>query len=198
MFNACSSECFGDTKNDLANEMTKFNPSSPYAIAKATSYWLLKNYREVYNLHLFNGILFNHESILRLKNFLSQKIIHQEIRIFNGENLFINFSDIDNLIRDWGWGPEYVEAMWIITQADNADDYIIATGISDSLRDFIKITFEHLDLDYKKYFNESFEDIKSISSRADPSKINNRLKWKAKYFLNEVIKKMIDYNIQNL
>ncbi len=192
LFNACSSECFGNIKKIPVNENSYFNPQSPYAISKVSAYFLIKNYRKVYNLHLTNGILFNHESSLRTNKFLSRRIISEVININNNRQLKMKITDIDNLKRDWGWAPEYVEAMYLINNAKIPDDYIVASGISYSLRDFIKFSFEYFNLDYRDHIVEQKIQLNSINSFADPSKIFKKLNWKANLGLKDVIKKMID------
>jgi GDP-D-mannose dehydratase len=192
LFNACSSECFGNIKNKPVTEKSRFNPQSPYAVAKLSAYFLIQNYRKIYNLHLTNGILFNHESSLRTEKFLSRRIISEIIAINKNKKLRMNINNIDDLKRDWGWAPEYVEAMYLINNDSIPNDYIIATGKSYTLRDFIKYTFKHFKLDYKKFVIEQKSNVNSINSLANPTKIYKNLKWKAKYDLKNIIKKMID------
>ena len=195
LFNACSSECFGNIKKTPVNENSYFNPQSPYAISKVSAYFLIKNYRKVYNLHLTNGILFNHESSLRTNKFLSRRIISEVININNNRKLKMKIINIDNLKRDWGWAPEYVEAMYLINNARIPDDYIVASGKSYSLRDFIKFSFEYFNLDYRDHIVEKKIQLNSINSFADPSKIFKKLNWKANVRLKDIIKKMIDYEL---
>ena len=141
-YNAGSSECFGDTGNSLANELTHFNPCSPYAVAKASAYWMVKNYRETHDLFACTGISFNHESVLRPDRFVTQKIIQAAARISQGSLEKLNIGNI-NIERDWGWAPDYVDAMWRILNSSTPDDYVIATGRTVSLEYFTEHVFGH-------------------------------------------------------
>ena len=150
LYHAGSSECFGDTQGHPANEQTPFNPRSPYAVAKASAYWLVNNYREAYHLYACTGILFNHESHLRPARFVTQKIISTAKRIAAGsaEKLTLGRMDIS---RDWGWAPEYVDAMWRMLQLDKPEDFVIATGESLTLEEFVAHTFKVLGLDWREH-----------------------------------------------
>jgi GDPmannose 4,6-dehydratase len=149
-YNAGSSEIFGDTGEVAADENTPFCPKSPYAVAKASSYWLVNNYREAYDLFACTGVLFNHESPLRPGRFVTQKIIRAVKSIAQGceENLELGNLDI---IRDWGWAPEYVEAMWMMLQQPAPENFIIATGMSFSLKEFVSYAFSKAGLDWKNH-----------------------------------------------
>ena len=129
-YNACSSECFGDIA-DAADESTPFRPRSPYAVAKAAAFWEVANYREAYNILAYSGILFNHESPLRPARFVTKKIVTAACRIAAGSREKLKLGNIA-IQRDWGWAPEYVEAMWLMVQQDNPDDFVIATGETHS------------------------------------------------------------------
>ena len=193
-YNACSSECFGDIEDKAANELTPFRPRSPYAVAKSAAYWQVANYREAYDLFSCSGILFNHESPLRPRRFVTKKIIETACRISRGEKIKIELGNI-SIKRDWGWAPEYVDAMYRILQQDTPGDYVIATGTSTSLEDFVKITFEHLNLDYKKFLvlNENLVRPTDISfSLGDARKAERELKWKSEVTLDKIIKLMIE------
>lgn len=149
-YKASSSECFGDTGGEAATETIPFRPRSPYGVAKAAAFWEVANYREAYNLFACSGILFNHESPLRPERFVTQKIISTACRIAAGspEKLFLGNISIE---RDWGWAPEYVEAMYLMLQQNQPDDYVIATGTSRKLEDFVAHAFSELNLDWKEY-----------------------------------------------
>src|SRR5690606_227563 len=136
LYHAGSSECFGDTGGQAADELTPFQPRSPYAVAKASAHWLVANYRESYDLHASTGILFNHGSPLRPRRFVTQKIIHgaRNIALGKEERLVLGRLDIQ---RDWGWAPEYVEAMWRMLQQETPSDLVIATGQTHSLETFV-------------------------------------------------------------
>src|SRR5215472_9245342 len=127
LYNACSSECFGDLKNEAATEESPFRPRSPYAVAKAAAFWQVSNYREAYHIFACSGILFNHESPLRPARFVTRKIAAAARRIAKGELRELRLGNI-KVQRDWGWAPEYVQAMYLMLQQEKADDYIIATG----------------------------------------------------------------------
>ena len=190
---AGSSETFGDTNGIPANELTPLNPKSPYAVAKASAYWLVNNYRESYNMPVATGVLFNHESILRPKRFVTQKIISTVKRISEGSNEILELGNID-ISRDWGWAPEYVEAMWLILQQQEMEDFVISTGETNTLKDFVSETFSFFDLDWKKYvkINKDFIRPSDIMiSQGDSSKALNKLNWKAKSNMHAIIKKMI-------
>jgi GDPmannose 4,6-dehydratase len=196
-YNASSSECFGNTEGIPANELTPFKPRSPYGVAKASSFWQVDNYRQAYNLFAASGILFNHESYLRPTRFVTQKIITTVCDIAKKRINKLEVGNI-NIERDWGWAPEYVVAMHSILQQDNPDDFIIATGNTISLKEFIKKTFDYFGLSYENYLvvNEGlFRPTDIIISKADPTKAKNKLKWEAKTNVDGVIKNMIEYNL---
>lgn len=192
-YNAGSSECFGNTDGQRATESTSFRPRSPYAVAKAAAFWQVANYREAYGIFACSGLLFNHESPLRPPRFVTQKIVREACEIKKGRQGKMCLGDI-SVKRDWGWAPEYVEAMWKMLQQEKADDYIIATGQTYSLEDFVDIVFRLLDLDWRDHveLNPDFfrpTDIKS--SLADPAKAEEKLCWKAKYAMKEVASMMV-------
>jgi GDPmannose 4,6-dehydratase len=194
LYHAGSSECFGDTNGLPANECTVFHPRSPYAVAKTSAYWLVDNYREIYNLWACTGILFNHESPLRPSRFVTQKIISTAKRIKNGstEKLLLGRLDIS---RDWGWAPEYVETMWMMLQQPSAEDYVIATGETNTLESFVEYTFEKLDLNYREYVVQDQNFIRSSDlkiSKADPAKAKMSMKWEAKHKMRDVIDFMLE------
>ena len=140
VYHASSSECFGDVGQRRATESTPFRPRSPYGVAKASAHWLVTNYREAYGLFACNGILFNHESPLRPTRFVTRKIIATACRIAKGNKETLTLGRLD-IVRDWGWAPEYVEAMWRMLQAESPDDYVIATGRNHSVREFAEFAF---------------------------------------------------------
>lgn len=192
VYNAGSGEAFGDTGEEPANEETAFRPRSPYAVAKAAGFWQVANYREAYDLFACTGLLFNHESPLRPQRFVTQKIINgaKEIAAGNLNNMILGNLDIT---RDWGWAPEYVQAMWMMLQTPTAEDYVIATGSSYSLEQFVAKAFETFGLDWKKYVQVDksfFRPLDIHISKADPSKAHKKLGWKSKIMLDDVIAKM--------
>lgn len=195
IYHAGSSECFGDTKGLSANELTPFQPRSPYAVAKASAFWLVDNYREAYNLFACTGILFNHESPLRPSRFVTQKIISTVKRISQGSDEKLTLGRLD-ISRDWGWAPEYVEAMWAMLQQDLSEDFVIATGETNRLQDFVVTVFEQLDLDWKDYVEQDQEFMRPtdlLISLGDASKAKQRLGWQAKYKMRDVIRMMMDH-----
>jgi GDPmannose 4,6-dehydratase len=199
-YNAGSSECFGNTKDNAADENTLFQPRSPYAVAKSTAFWLVSNYRDSYNINASTGILFNHDSPLRPDRFVTKKIISTACKIINNKSIKLKIGNLD-ISRDWGWAPEYVEAMWLMLQREISEDYVIATGESNSLIDFIKTTFEYLNLNYQDYMicDESlFRPSDFKIGRANPTKAEIKLGWKAKSKMKEVIEKMIDFELSNM
>ena len=192
-YNAGSSECFGDTGTTPANELTPFIPRSPYAVAKASAHWLVANYRESYNLYACSGILFNHESPLRPKRFVTQKIIQSAKRISQGSDERLTLGRID-IVRDWGWAPEYVVAMWKMLQQDTPEDFVIATGNSQSLEEFVAAAFAYFKLDWKSYVDISptfFRPTDIARSKGDPSKAMRQLGWKAHFELADIVKMML-------
>jgi GDPmannose 4,6-dehydratase len=193
LYNAGSSECFGDTKGEAADENTPFQPRSPYAVAKSTAFWQLANYREAYGLFACSGILFNHESPLRPERFVTQKIIGAACRIAQGSSEKLHLGNID-IQRDWGWAPEYVEAMYLMLQQPQADDYVVATGESHKLEDFVAIAFETLGLDWQELVvsDRSLHRPTDISiGTGNPTKAKEKLGWQAKYKMPDVVKMMI-------
>ena len=192
-YHAGSSECFGDTQGRPANEQTSFNPRSPYAVAKSSAFWLLSNYREAYQLYACTGILFNHESPLRPTRFVTQKIIQTASRIGHGSDEKLTLGRID-IARDWGWAPEYVKAMWLMLQQDNPADFIIATGKTHSLEDFVTLAFASFGLDWREHVVQSAEFLRPtdlLVSSADPSKARLYLGWQAEFNLSQVVNKML-------
>jgi GDPmannose 4,6-dehydratase len=149
-YNAGSSECFGDTGGEWADESTPFHPKSPYAIAKAAATWQVALYREAYGLFACTGILFNHESTLRPERFVTKKIISAACRIALGGNEGLQLGNI-NIRRDWGWAPEYVYAMWRMLNIDEAQDFVISTGVTQSLQEFLEVAFQSVNLDWRNH-----------------------------------------------
>ena len=191
-YNAGSSECFGDTGNTPANEHTPFAPRSPYAVAKSTAKWLINSYRESYGLYACTGILFNHESPLRPERFVTQKIIAGAAKIKAGQLSKLQLGNLD-ISRDWGWGPEYVQAMWLMMQLDKPDDFVIATGRQESLKYFVSKAFEYFELDWQKYVEiepSFFRPNEIISSVGNPQKAIEVLGWSKPTDVDGVIKMM--------
>ena len=194
LYNAGSSECFGDTGDRSATEKTPFHPRSPYAVAKASAHWLVVNYREAYGLFCCNGILFNHESPFRPARFVTRKIVAGAARIAagSGEKLVLGSLDI---ARDWGWAPEYVAAMHCMLTADTADDYVIATGCTSRLEDFVAEAFAHFGLDWHDHVETSTEFVRPSDfrfSRADATRAAQQLGWRARLHMRDVVHRMCE------
>ncbi len=194
IYHAGSSEAFGDTNGEAASIKTPFKPRSPYALAKASSFWLVDNYREAYGLFACTGILFNHESPLRPERFVTQKIIQTAKRISSGSKEKLNLGRMD-ISRDWGWAEEYVEAMWLMLQQDEVMDHVIATGNTHSLKEFVELSFSSLGLNWEDHVIQNPNLVRPtdlLISRADPLSAEIHLGWKAKFGLKEVIEGMLN------
>jgi len=188
-YHASSSECFGDSQGVSADEYTSFKPVSPYAIAKSSAHWLVKNYREAYNIFAVNGILFNHESVLRPARFVTQKVIRSAYKISKGSKDKLNLGDL-SIVRDWGWAPEYVDAMWRILQAEKAEDFVIATGEANSLQEFVAQSFAHYGLNWKDHVIQNIQFMRPNEipwSQGNPRKAFEKLGWKATKKMGDVI-----------
>lgn len=195
-YHAGSSECFGDTEGRPASEQTPFHPRSPYAVAKASAFWLVDNYREAYGLFACTGMLFNHESPLRPARFVTQKIVQAAKRISKGSNEKLMLGRLD-ISRDWGWAPEYVEAMWLMLQQEVPEDFVIATGKTYALEDFVKTAFAAVNLDWKEHVGQAAEFIRPtdlLISSADPGKAKAKLGWQACMSMPQVVEEMINAN----
>jgi len=192
-YNAGSSECFGDTGNLAADERTPFRPRSPYAVAKATAFWEVANYREAYGLFACSGILFNHESPLRPERFVMQKVVAAACRIAQGSSEKLHLGNI-SIQRDWGWASEYVEAMHLMLQQDKPDDYAIATGETNSLEAFVEAAFAEVDLNWHDHVVADASLLRPTDlsvGRANPVKARQELGWEAKLKMKDVVKKMM-------
>lgn len=192
-YNASSSECFGDTKGIPANELTPFRPRSPYATAKAAAFFEVANYREAYGLYCCSGILFNHESIFRPERFVTQKIVKGALRIAQGRQARLKLGNLD-VQRDWGWAPEYVDAMWRMLQQSVPDDYVIATGRTYSLSDFVAQAFQCCDLDWREYVEFDNQLLRPTDIKmgcADPALARVELGWVVKNDMKDVVRMMV-------
>jgi GDPmannose 4,6-dehydratase len=198
LYNSGSSECFGELGPQPADEETPFKPRSPYAIAKATAHWQVANYREAYNIYACTGILFNHESPLRPTRFVTRKIVSTACRIYRGSKEQLHLGNID-IQRDWGWAPDYVDAMWRMLQQEKPEDFVIATGITHSLKEYIEMVFASLKLDWRKYVISDpalLRPTDLLIGRANPAKAQQILNWKATYSLETIVEKMIEAELQ--
>ena len=197
---AGSSEMFGDVLEIPQRESTAFNPVSPYAISKTTGFYLTKMYRKAYGLFTCNGILFNHESPRRGLEFVTRKITHTAALIKLGKSKKLELGNPDAK-RDWGFAGDYVEAMWLMMQQPKADDYVVATGETHSVREFVELTFSHIKLDPKKYV---VYNTKKDMRRAevpillgDSTKARKVLKWKPSVSFEQLVKMMVESDLKN-
>jgi GDPmannose 4,6-dehydratase len=191
-FNAGSSECFGDVGNTPAREETPLHPRSPYAVAKAASFWQVSTYRDAYTMFACTGILANHESPLRPKRFVTQKIIDGVLAIKDGSKSSLQLGNLD-VWRDWGWAPDYVKAMHLMLQADEPRDYLIASGVTTSLREFVNCAFEVAGLSVADHLQslDLYRRPADIDySALDPSLIREELGWSSSRSIREIVEKM--------
>ena len=196
-YQASSSEIFGDAPPPQ-RETTPFQPRSPYACAKLMGYWMTRNYREAYGMFACNGILFNHESPRRGETFVTRKITRALARIVKGEQSKLYLGNLDAR-RDWGYAPEFVEAMWMMLQQDKADDFVIATGEAHSVREFLDIAFGMVNLDWKKhveidprYFRPNEVDV----LLGDARKASRMLGWKHKTSFDQLVRLMVEADLK--
>ena len=191
-YNAGSSECFGDTAGQPASEATPFRPRSPYAVAKACAHNLVTNYREAYRMHASTGILFNHESPLRPERFVTQKIVKSASRIARGSGETLLLGNVD-IHRDWGWAPDYVEAMWRMVQLDVPQDFVVATGRTTSLEHFVERAFSHFGLDWRRHVRHEASLLRPSDiahGAADPRLASKLLGWTASLDVDQVVAHM--------
>jgi GDPmannose 4,6-dehydratase len=198
-YQASTSELYGSTPPPQ-NELSSFHPRSPYAAAKLMAYWCTVNYRDGYGMHASNGILFNHESPRRGETFVTRKISRAVAAISKGSNQKLFLGNLD-AVRDWGYAKEYVESMWLMLQQDKGSDYVVATGVGATVRDFAKAAFEHVGLNWedhvaldKKYLRPTEVD----ALIGDPSKAAKELKWKAETHWKPLAELMVDADIELL
>jgi len=194
LYHASSSECFGDVGQKPANETTPFHPRSPYAVAKASAHWMVANYREAYGLFACSGILFNHESPLRPARFVTRKIVDSAVRIANGSGEKLTLGRL-NIVRDWGWAPEYVDAMWRMLQQKVPTDFVIATGVAVSLEDFVRDVFLSVGLDWREHVEcdqKLFRPSDISWSQGDASLANACLGWESHTKMPELVKLMVE------
>ncbi len=197
---AGSSEMFGNAKEVPQNENTPFNPRSPYGISKLAGFHLTKNYREAHNLYALSGILFNHESPRRGFEFVTRKVTSAAARIKLGLDTELRLGTLEAK-RDWGYATEYVEAMWLMLQQGEPEDYLIATGVTHSVKELVQIAFSHAGLDWQKHvvFDEKLYRPAEIHElRGDFTKARSKLGWKPRVSFEELIKMMVDSDLEKL
>jgi GDPmannose 4,6-dehydratase len=197
-YQASSSEMFGKVVEVPQSEKTPFYPRSPYGVAKVFGYWMTVNYRESYGLHASNGILFNHESPRRGDTFVTRKITTAVARIKAGLQDKLMLGNLDAR-RDWGYAAEYVEAMWLLLQQDEPNDYVIATGETHSVREFIEIAFDHVGLDWQRYVAidpKFFRPAEVDLLVGDPSKANSVLGWKPRTTFRQLVHMMVEADLE--
>jgi GDPmannose 4,6-dehydratase len=193
-YNAGSGECFGDTRGRPADEETPFRPRSPYAVAKAAAHFEVANYREAYGLFACSGILFNHESPLRPERFVTRKIVAAAARIAGGSRERLKLGNM-HVKRDWGWAPEYVDAMWRILQQERPDDYVVATGETRSLEEFVAAAFGAVSLDWRAHVDVDPGLLRPAdieANHANPEKAARVLGWRASVRMENAVRKMLD------
>lgn len=194
LYNACSSECFGDTGDAASDETTPFYPRSPYAVAKATAFWAVANYRDAYGLYACSGLLFNHESPLRPERFVTQKIVLGACRIAAGDRRPLHLGNLD-IRRDWGWAPEFVDAMHRIMQLDSPEDFVIATGEIYTLEEFADCAFNLVGLNWRDWVVsdpglQRPSDL--LANRGNAAKADRLLGWKACLQMPDVVARMVE------
>jgi GDPmannose 4,6-dehydratase len=200
LYSAGSTECFGDTGDGVANEATRFNPRSPYAVAKASAYWSVANYREAYDLFACTGILSNHDSPLRPLRFVTRKIVHAVALMALGRDAELTLGNLE-IERDWGWAPEYIEAIALMLEQPAPEDCIIATGHSHTLTEFVEAAFDLIGRnwhDHVKRNNHLMRPTDIRRNKVDPSKAAADLRWKAKSNMKDVVRMMFEAEMNNL
>ena len=199
-YQASTSELYGKVVETPQTEKTPFYPRSPYACAKLYSYWITVNYRESYDMYACNGILFNHESPRRGETFVTKKITHAIAKILNKEQDKLYLGNLDSK-RDWGYAKDYVEAMWLMLQQEKADDYVIATGETHSVREFLDEAFGLVGLDWKKYVEidpRYYRPAEVDLLLGNPAKAKEKLGWKPKTTFKELVRIMLEYDLKNV
>jgi GDPmannose 4,6-dehydratase len=199
-YQASSSEMFGRVRSEPQNEETPFWPRSPYGAAKAYGHWITVNYRESYGMYTCSGILFNHESPMRGKEFVTRKVSDAVARIKLGVQEKLMLGNLDSH-RDWGFAGDYVEAMWLMLQQDEPDDYVIATGVKHSVRDLVRVAFAHVGLDWEEHVEVDpalFRPADVNTLCGDASKARAKLGWRPKMSFEELVALMVDADVERV
>ena len=200
VYQASTSEMFGKVQEVPQSETTRFYPRSPYGFAKVYGYWACVNYRESYGMHVSNGILFNHESPRRGIEFVTRKITDSIARIYHGLASELRLGNLDAK-RDWGFAGDYVEAMWLMLQQDKPDDFVISTGETHSVREFVELAFSEVGLDWEKYVVIDPKFVRPTEVElllGNPSKAKNVLGWEPKVKFEELVKMMVAADVDRL
>ena len=198
-YQASSSEMFGKIQETPQNEKTPFYPRSPYGVAKVYGHWITVNYRESYGMFCCSGILFNHESPRRGLEFVTRKVTHAAARIKSGLQKKLVMGNLD-AHRDWGYAGDYVEAMWLMLQQDKPEDYVIATGVSHSVRDLVQVAFDHLGLEWQKYVEIDPKFLRPAEVDhllGDPQKAKAKLRWQPRVTFEALIRMMVDHDLSS-
>jgi GDPmannose 4,6-dehydratase len=199
-YNAGSSECFGDTGLTPVSEISPFNPRSPYAIAKAATHWTVGSYRQAYNLYACTGVLSNHDSPLRPKRFVTRKIVRAVAELAQGNTEKLRLGSLE-IERDWGWAPDYVDAIWRILQQDAAEDFIVATGVSATLEQFVEAAYHCAGRNWRDHViidSQLFRPTDIVHSRMNPSKAATHLGWRAKHTMADVVQLMFEEEMRRV
>ncbi len=194
LFNAGSGQFYGDNKKNFYNIHSKIDPQSPYGVSKAAAYWLIKIYREKYNIYCCTGILFNHESPLRSKEFVTKKVVDTALKIKRKKGIKLRLGNVD-IFRDWGWAPDYVKAIWLMLQRTKPRDFIIGSGKTYSLKDFVNEVFKYLGISKKNLKTNVSKYKRKIDLRGYKANIadtQKALKWKPELKFKTIIHKMIN------
>ena len=200
LYNAGSTECFGDTGDGVANEKSPFHPRSPYAVAKASAFWTVANYRQAYGMFACTGILSNHDSPLRPRRFVTRKIVNAVAALSLGRDVRLSLGNL-HIERDWGWAPEYVEAIAAMLEQPVPTDFIIATGSSHTLQEFMETAFEFAGKDWRAYVTideHLMRPTDIMRNKVDPSNAAKYLGWKAKNGMRQVVSMMLESEIASL
>ena len=200
VYNAGSTECFGDTCGRAADENSPFRPTSPYAVAKAATFWIVANYRQAYKLFACTGILSNHDSPLRPARFVTRKIVRAAAEISCGVSRRLKLGNL-HIERDWGWAPDYVEAMWLMLQRTDPEDFVVATGQSHPLSGFVEEAFRCVGLNWKDYVDVDENLLRPTDiehSRFSPAKAHQLLSWRPSRTMPEIVRTMVEAELLDL
>jgi len=199
-YNAGSSECFGDTGPTSVTEISPFNPKSPYAIAKAATHWTVGSYREAYAMYACTGVLSNHDSPLRPRRFVTRKIVRAVAELSQGNTEKLRLGSLE-IERDWGWAPDYAEAIWRILQQDSAEDFIVATGVTSTLEQFVETAYDCVGRNWRDHViidSQLFRPTDIIHSRMNPLKAETILGWRARHTMVDVVRLMFEEEVRRI